>query len=130
MDDRQKSRKLSNPRTKTLRGAVKAKCKTFGHLPSNLSLQKFPDETYGDMRLSFRRQYPMQIPNDSDRSCQIFKREADNTTVCVEVVKDCTKPESASNRCVLFRRRANTSFSIGLPKRPSIPRNLPSPPTR
>jgi hypothetical protein len=30
---------------------------------------------------------PMQIPNDSDRSYQIFKREADNTTVCVEVVK-------------------------------------------
>jgi hypothetical protein len=29
----------------------------------------------------------MQQPIDSDRSYQIFKREADNTTVCVEVVK-------------------------------------------
>lgn len=29
----------------------------------------------------------MQPPFDSDRSYQIFKREADNTTVCVEVVK-------------------------------------------
>lgn len=29
----------------------------------------------------------MQTPIDSDRSYQIFKREADNTTVCVEVVK-------------------------------------------
>jgi len=29
----------------------------------------------------------MPTPIDSDRSYQIFKREADNTTVCVEVVK-------------------------------------------
>jgi hypothetical protein len=29
----------------------------------------------------------MQSPIDSDRSYQIFKREADNTTVCIEVVK-------------------------------------------
>ena len=29
----------------------------------------------------------MNTSNDSDRSYQIFKREADNTTVCVEVVK-------------------------------------------
>jgi len=29
----------------------------------------------------------MQLPMDSDRTYQIFKREADNTTVCVEVVK-------------------------------------------
>ena len=29
----------------------------------------------------------MQAPIDSDRTYQIFKREADNTTVCVEVVK-------------------------------------------
>jgi hypothetical protein len=29
----------------------------------------------------------MQTPIDSDRTYQIFKREADNTTVCVEVVK-------------------------------------------
>lgn len=29
----------------------------------------------------------MQSPLDSDRSYQIFKREADNTTVCIEVVK-------------------------------------------
>jgi len=29
----------------------------------------------------------MQTPIDSDRSYQIFKREADNTTVCIEVVK-------------------------------------------
>ena len=29
----------------------------------------------------------MQNPIDSDRTYQIFKREADNTTVCIEVVK-------------------------------------------
>jgi len=29
----------------------------------------------------------MQNTLDSDRSYQIFKREADNTTVCIEVVK-------------------------------------------
>lgn len=29
----------------------------------------------------------MQVPIDSDRTYQIFKREADNTTVCIEVVK-------------------------------------------
>jgi len=29
----------------------------------------------------------MQTPIDSNRSYQIFKREADNTTVCIEVVK-------------------------------------------
>ena len=29
----------------------------------------------------------MQQPIDSDRTYQIFKREADNTTVCVEAVK-------------------------------------------
>jgi len=29
----------------------------------------------------------MQTPIDSDRSYQIFKREADNTTVCIEIVK-------------------------------------------
>jgi hypothetical protein len=29
----------------------------------------------------------MQTPLDSDRTYQIFKREADNTTVCIEVVK-------------------------------------------
>ena len=29
----------------------------------------------------------MQSSIDSDRSYQIFKREADNTTVCIEVVK-------------------------------------------
>jgi len=29
----------------------------------------------------------MQSPIDSDRTYQIFKREADNTTVCIEVVK-------------------------------------------
>jgi len=29
----------------------------------------------------------MQSSLDSDRSYQIFKREADNTTVCIEVVK-------------------------------------------
>ena len=55
MDDRKKSRKLSNPRKKTLRRAVKAKRKTFCQLPRNLNLQKFPDETYGDMRLPFCR---------------------------------------------------------------------------
>lgn len=29
----------------------------------------------------------MQTPIDSDRTYQIFKRETDNTTVCIEVVK-------------------------------------------
>ena len=29
----------------------------------------------------------MRNPIDSDRTYQIFKREADNTTVCIEVVK-------------------------------------------
>jgi hypothetical protein len=29
----------------------------------------------------------VQNPIDSDRSYQIFKREADNTTVCIEAVK-------------------------------------------
>jgi hypothetical protein len=29
----------------------------------------------------------MQTPIESNRTYQIFKREADNTTVCVEVVK-------------------------------------------
>lgn len=29
----------------------------------------------------------MQTPIDNDRTYQIFKREADNTTVCIEVVK-------------------------------------------
>lgn len=29
----------------------------------------------------------MQNPLDSDRTYQIFKREADNTTACIEVVK-------------------------------------------
>lgn len=55
MDDRKKSRKPSNPRKKTLRRAVKAKCKTFGQLPTNPNLQKFPDKTYGEMRLPFLR---------------------------------------------------------------------------
>ena len=29
----------------------------------------------------------MQTPIDNDRTYQIFKREADNSTVCIEVVK-------------------------------------------
>jgi len=36
----------------------------------------------------------MQTPLDSDRSYQIFKREADNTTVCVEVVKGLQEARS------------------------------------
>jgi hypothetical protein len=31
------------------------------------------------------RDESMQTPIDSDRTYQIFKREADNTTVCIEV---------------------------------------------
>jgi hypothetical protein len=36
----------------------------------------------------------MQSPIDSDRSYQIFKREADNITVCIEVVKGLQQARS------------------------------------
>ena len=36
----------------------------------------------------------MQSSIDSDRSYQIFKREADNTTVCIEVVKGLREARS------------------------------------
>ena len=40
----------------------------------------------------------MQTPIDSDRSYQIFKREADNTTVCVEVVKGLHEARQCLNQ--------------------------------
>jgi len=36
----------------------------------------------------------MQNPIDSDRTYQIFKRETDNTTVCIEVVKGLQEARS------------------------------------
>ena len=45
----------------------------------------------------------MRSSLDSDRSYQIFKREADNTTVCVEVVKGL---QEARNR--IERARATS----------------------
>jgi hypothetical protein len=55
MDDQKKSPRPSQRKKKTLRSAAKAKSKTDGHLPPNQSLQKFPDETFGDMQLPFPR---------------------------------------------------------------------------
>ena len=40
----------------------------------------------------------MQNGLDSDRSYQIFKREADNTTVCIEVVKGLHEARSRIER--------------------------------
>jgi len=37
----------------------------------------------------------MQSPIDSDRTYQIFKREADNTTVCIEIVKGLQKSKKS-----------------------------------
>ena len=55
MSDVTKTRKLSRRKKKTLRRADKVKAKTKGQLPPNENLQKFPDETYGDMQLPFSR---------------------------------------------------------------------------
>jgi len=43
----------------------------------------------------------MQTPINSDRTYQIFEREADNTTVCIEVVKGL---HEARNRIEEARR--------------------------
>lgn len=53
----------------------------------------------------------MQIPNDRDRSYQIVKREADNNTVCVEVVKG---PHEA-------RKRIEQARSVSPESNPSFP---------
>ena len=56
MNRAKKLRKRRRIKTKTLvRVTRKTKSKTDGLLPPNENLQKFPDETYGDMQLPFAR---------------------------------------------------------------------------
>lgn len=54
MTSPKKLHKRRRNKTKTL-GPMKSKTKTDGQLPPNENLRKFPDETYGDMQLPFRR---------------------------------------------------------------------------
>ena len=56
MTSPKKLHKRRRNKTKTLgRMPMKSKTKTDGRLPPNENLRKFPDETYGDMQLPFRR---------------------------------------------------------------------------
>ena len=52
----------------------------------------------------------MQSPIDSDRTYQIFKREADNTTVCIESVKGLQKQEIGSITSRALRLAASFHF--------------------
>ena len=72
----------------------------------------------------------MQTPISSDRTYQIFKREADNTTVCIEVVKGL---QEARNRIEKARvREPGSELFIFDPLtektiEPSAPASTPDP---
>ena len=57
MDGRKKQRKRRKTRLKMVSRRWRA-LKTESPLPPNQNLQKFPDETYGDMQLPFSREPP------------------------------------------------------------------------
>ena len=54
----------------------------------------------------------MQSPIDSDRTYQIFKREADNTTVCIEIVKGLQKARNRIDHLQSSAPGSELSFPI------------------
>jgi hypothetical protein len=72
----------------------------------------------------------MQPSNDSDRSYQIFKREADHTTVCVEAVKGLHEARKRIEQARASSPETEHFIFDPLTQKTMVPANPPSPPTR